>query len=695
MTDDKLKNLYSVLKKDGYDDIGTEEQFRDAMKDKGKANQLFSVLKNDGYDDIGNDENAFYDALNPVVSESETLQPVVQTEQQSVSQQAATEQPWEPTEAEKNVIQEDLNRMARRTLQMTDAFNERVDNIQEYGLNPGLQTKEGKMQFNPVNGKIEKNYITPAGNKYTNKVLADMESFRYRQAADMSVSGQLRKANQRLSNIEERLEARGRELLEKHERNKPGGFTGFLQEMANTQAGDRMGGRTAENPEDYTELQGDSEYQSLRLAARKAREEIQQLQNTKDKEQHGERFWHDFLRNTWQSVADVDAWDFGVNKLRDARTMLDIAGKSEAGAELNEAETDALYEMYLHNNIMEQFGDLGRGARWGDIAGGSLSFMKDFLLTGGFSGVGTKLPTTLSTKIATKAATRVGVDAAESLGVKVAKEGLFSTVRQGGKKVVSRLLAEQGVGGVSGILATKALGVTAEDLLIRAPLMATTIQGQTTAAKIIDSKLGPVIADPETGILQFSDDKSWGEVAWQTGADQVIENFSEMWGAHLPGMADVTKTFGARNLTAALLRATRPGAETIMSKTTEFLGRAGVNGYFGEVGEEYYGQLWRTMLNLDSAYGMDKEGNKVNNLMTSEFHGDIWGGMALSIGLTGGGTMALNYAGKGMGKAYDGTKYTRYKHEINKADARAAEMFTPEVWEGMRTIIDSDRKSVV
>lgn len=693
MTDDKLKNLYSVLKKDGYDDIGTEEQFRDAMKDKGKANQLFSVLKNDGYDDIGNDENAFYDALNPVVSESETLQPVVQTEQQSVSQQAATEQPWEPTEAEKNVIQEDLNRMTRRTLQMTDAFNERVDNIQEYGLNPGLQTKEGKMQFNPVNGKIEKNYITPAGNKYTNKVLADMESFRYRQAADMSVSGQLRKANQRLSNIEERLEARGRELLEKHERNKPGGFTGFLQEMANTQAGDRMGGRTAENPEDYTELQGDSEYQSLRLAARKAREEIQQLQNTKDKEQHGERFWHDFLRNTWQSVADVDAWDFGVNKLRDARTMLDIAGKSEAGAELNEAETDALYEMYLHNNIMEQFGDLGRGARWGDIAGGSLSFMKDFLLTGGFSGVGTKLPTTLSTKIATKAATRVGVDAAESLGVKVAKEGLFSTVRQGGKKVVSRLLAEQGVGGVSGILATKALGVTAEDLLIRAPLMATTIQGQTTAAKIIDSKLGPVIADPETGILQFSDDKSWGEVAWQTGADQVIENFSEMWGAHLPGMADVTKIFGARNLTAALLRATRPGAETIMSKTTEFLGRAGVNGYFGEVGEEYYGQLWRTMLNLDSAYGMDKEGNKVNNLMTSEFHGDIWGGMALSIGLTGGGTMALNYAGKGMGKAYDGTKYTRYKHEINKADARAAEMFTPEVWEGMRTIIDSSDNS--
>lgn len=70
MINDKLKNLYSVLKNDGYDDIGTEEQFRDAMKDQGKAKQLFSVLKNDGYDDIGNDENAFYTALNPVESTS-------------------------------------------------------------------------------------------------------------------------------------------------------------------------------------------------------------------------------------------------------------------------------------------------------------------------------------------------------------------------------------------------------------------------------------------------------------------------------------------------------------------------------------------------------------------------------------------------------------------------------------------------
>ena len=38
--------------------------------------------------------------------------------------------------------------------------------MQEYGINPGLQTKEGKMIFNPESGKLEKTFLTPAGNRY-------------------------------------------------------------------------------------------------------------------------------------------------------------------------------------------------------------------------------------------------------------------------------------------------------------------------------------------------------------------------------------------------------------------------------------------------------------------------------------------------------------------------------------------------
>lgn len=609
--------------------------------------------------------------------------PVVEQPQQPAQPQ---EQPL--TEQDKMRMTAQLNGMMRDTQRMTEQFNTRMADMQEYvekGMLSGGQTVESGFRFNPASGKMEKTFITPLGNRYADKGTADMESFRYRQAADMSVGGQLRKARQRLQDVEQRLDERGRELLEEHESNQPGGFARFVRDMGKAMAGDRMGGATGRTPEDEVEFQTDEQYQSLRLQQRQLEEQIQQLENYRQKEQSGERFWHDFGRNTWQAIYDIDAWDFGKNALRDSQTRLQLAGKAQRGEQLSDEEANALYEMYMNDNVMQQFGDLGRGARWGDIAGGSLSFMKDFLITGGFSGITTKMPTKMATSVATRAAKKLSLDATESLGVKVAEQGLFNAVRSGGKGFVSRLVAEQGIGGTAGILTTRALGVTAEDLLIRAPLMVATVQGQNTAAEIIDTKLGPVIYDEEAGELRFADDTSWGEAVWETGADKVIENFSEMWGAHLPGMADVTKAFGARNLTAAILRSTRPGAGTVMSKTAEFLNRAGINGYLGEVGEEYYGQLWRTMLNLDSA--KDAQGN--NLFGSGEFHGDIWGGMALSIGLTGGGTMAVNYAGEGVERGLNAARYKHLMHQLGKSDVRASEMLTPEVWEGMRLVIDA------
>ena len=592
------------------------------------------------------------------------------------------------TEQDKMRFSAGIAQMQRRTQQMLDESNERLETMREYreGNKLGFgQTAEGKMQFNPESGKIEKTYITPLGNRYTSKGIADMESFRYRQAADMSVSGQLRKARQRLSDIDERLEERGRVLMEEHERNKPKGFVGFLAEMGEIMAADRMGGASGRTPEDEVEFLTDDNYQALRLAKRQLEEQIQQLENYSEKETNGERFWNDYGRNTWQAIADIDAWDFGKNALRDASARLHIANKAERGEELTDAENDALYEMYMHNSVMSEFGDIGTGAKWGDITGGSLSFMKDFLITGGFSGVSTKLATKIPTKLATKAATRLSLNATESLGMKLAKDGLFATIRSGGKGAAARLIAEQGLWNTTKIATTRALGVTAEDLLIRAPLMVGTVQAQGTTAEIIETKLGPVIVDENTGELRFKDDTSWGEAAWEVGADKVIENFSEMWGAHLPGVSDVTRAFGARNLTAAILRSTRPGAGTVLSKTTEFLGKVGVNGYFGEVGEEYYGQLWRTMLNLDSS----KDGDGNNLFMSGEFHGDIWGGMAMSIGFTGASTMGVNYAGKAINNGVDGARYLQLKHFVNKSNAKASEVFTPEIWEGMRLIIDS------
>lgn len=586
---------------------------------------------------------------------------------------AKPQQPWKPSAIQQMALSQQLAQSQANLQSVIDQGKQQRENLAKgYKLGAGL----GEREFNPTTGKMETVYYTKQGDRVHSK----MEQAYHNSAADMSVGAQLRRANERLASYEAKMEERAKTLQKEHEDNQPGGFLGFLRGMGEAMAGDKMGGNLGQTPEDYIEFQTDKEYQAYRLAARKAREEIQQLENKRDQEANGKGFWRGFGRGTWQAIANVDAWDFGKNAFRDASTVMQVANDAKT-KNLTPAQEEAMYELYLSNAVQEQFGDLGRGYRWGDIAGSSLSFMKDFLLTGGFSGLSTKLPEKAAVAMAKKGAQRMATNAATNFGEQVAKEGLFNFVRAGGKGAVTRLLAEQGLTGTAKILTIKALGVGAEDLLIRAPLMTGTIQGQSTAAKIINGKYGPVRVDENTGELSFAEEKGWGEAAWQEGADQVIENFSEMWGAHLPGMADVSRVFGARNLTAAILRTTREGAGTMLSKTSNFLRNAGVNGYLGEVGEEYYGQLWRTGLFLDSA----KDKNGRNNFFNPDFHGDIWGGMALSIGMTGGGAMAVNYGARGGAAAY----YMYLRHNVNKADAKASQVFGADEWNLMKALIDS------
>ena len=231
-------------------------------------------------------------------------------------------------------------------------------------------------------------------------------------------------------------------------------------------------------------------------------------------------------------------------------------------------------------------------------------------------------------------------------------------------------------------------------LLIRAPLMTNTVQVGKTTADIIDRKLGDVVVDAN-GNYDFSNDKTWGSAIWQGEANAIIENYSEMFGAHLDGVVPaLAKTFGGKRISGMLARANASSYGQILATTRKQFERLGVSDYFGEVSEEYYGQLWRTMLNLDDAYTnvpvYDKQGNQVldeqgnpvyerkNLLFTGQFHGDIWGGMALSMGLMGAGKYTLS-----------GIAYGSMKHQVNKADRKAAEIFTPERWETIREIVDS------
>lgn len=635
--EDKIKKLYDTFVSDGYD-MESEEDFRKNLSDSTKRKAAYDALVKDGYEMEPFEE--FENNIGFGKIQTPAPEPAVQTEQA-----------WQPTEQEKAEMIASTNRMMQNVETQIQDANERVDNIQEYGLNPGLQTKEGKMQFNPENGKLEKTYITPLGNKTTSKPLADIESFWYRQAADMSIGGQLRKANLRLQELKakqaERASEVHKEWVEETEKNK-------------APLAAILGAAT------YTpRQQSDKENSTLRVAIRETEELIKNLEEQKDRENGVDvGFWRGFGR----TMGDVRTWDFGMGDMADAMTMMNADKFKGDNATEGERESYDMMMGAIHEKQQaeERYG--GNADFWnraGVMTGYMPSFMLDFILTGGgFNGLSTFSKG--STKVAAKV---IGKETAE----KMAQQGFKSYIKENGVR---------GLGQYATDWTIKALGTTADDLLVRAPLMTNTIQAGKTVSDIIDRKLGDVVVD-ENGNYDFSNDKTWGSAIWQGEANAIIENYSEMFGAHLDpiltlgNMSKLANVLGAKRLGGVLSKADAGALNSIMGQTHQMFNKMGVSDYVGEVSEEYYGQLWRTMLNLDDAYQQNPDGTRTNLFATGQFHGDIWGGMALSMGLMGAGKHTLSAA-----------NYASMKHGVNKADAKVNEMLGNEIWEPLRATLD-------
>lgn len=586
------------------------------------------------------------------------------SEQQQPEQPAldsTPETPVTPTAEEKPLTEQDkirfsanIGQMQRRTEQMMDGFSEQMETMREYHENAPLgggQTAEGKMKFNSESGKLEKTYITPLGNRYTSKGLADMESFRYRQAADMSVSGQLRRARLKLAELQEKRDASAKRVHEQWEEDtkKNTAPLGFLL-AADTYVPRQM---------------SDKENSTLDVAIRQTEEFIKDLEEQKDREQGVDvGFWRGFGR----VAGDFRTWDFGMSDMRDAFTMMnadDLKGENATEGE-REAYNEMMGALYNKGQAEQMYGgNAGFWNRAGMMTGHMPAFMLDFGITGGgFKGIN------VLSKAGTKAATKVvGKETVEQM----AEQGFKTYVKNNGVK---------GLGQYATNWTIKALGTTADDLLLRAPLMTNTVQAGKTTTGIIDKKLGDVVVD-ENGNYDFSNDKTWGNAIWQGEADAIVENYSEMFGSHLDpvvtlgNMSKLANVVGAKRIGAVLSKADAGALNGIMGQTHQLFNKMGVSDYFGEVTEEYYGQLWRTMLNLDDAYQQNPDGTRTNLLAIGQFHGDIWGGMALSMGLMGAGKATLS-----------GAQYASMKHGVNKADARVTELLGKEIWEPLRATID-------
>lgn len=646
---DKIKKLYDTFVSDGYD-MESEEDFRKNLLDSTKRKAAYDALVKDGYDmepfeefesniGFGKERTSSQQSGN---SASGTVEEPISP---------ANEQTWRPTEKEKVAMLTETDRIMNDVKSHTQTFNERIDNMQEYGINPGLQTKEGKMIFNPESGKLEKTFLTPAGNRYYSKSLADMESFQYRQAADMSIGGQLRKANLRLQELKAKQAERASEVHKE-----------WAEETENNKAplAAILGAAT------YTpRQQSDKENRALSVAIRETEELIKNLEEQKDRENGVDvGFWRGFGR----TMGDVRTWDFGMGDMRDAFTMMNADELKKENATEGEREAHDAMMGAIHEKQQAEERYSGNADFWnraGVMTGYMPSFMLDFVLTGGgFNGLSSfsKGSTKLATKVISK-------ETAE----KMAQQGFKSYIKENGAKGLGRYASDWTI---------KALGTTADDLLVRAPLMANTVQAGKTTADIIDRKLGDVVVD-ENGNYDFSNDKTWGDAIWQSEANAIIENYSEMFGAHLDpaftlgNMSKLANVVGAKRIGAVLSKADASALNGIMGQTHQMFNKMGVSDYVGEVSEEYYGQLWRTMLNLDDAYQQNPDGTRTNLFASGQFHGDIWGGMALSMGLMGAGKHTLSAA-----------NYTSMKHGVNKADAKVNELLGKEVWEPLKATLD-------
>ena len=647
---DEVKKLYSALLGKGYStsDLGDEETFRAKMSDKNSRKELYDWVSSKGNFRLG-DYESYENRLTSSMQQPE--QPAAAPTVPEVETPATPTGETPLTEQDKIRFSAGIEQMKRRTQQSMDDFNERMATMREYHENAPLgggQTAEGRMMFNPQSGKFEKTYITPLGNRYTSKGLADMESFRYRQAADMSVNGQLRRARLKLAELKSEKEAARSRASEKAQEFNKTKLTGLGQLLVGA---DIYRGQ----------VQSDPETNAYDVAIHETEELIARLEREQQRENGNESGY-------WRGLGSISLsdFDFGFGELN--RNLTRMHADKYMGENATDGEREAYNEMmgaqYLREEAEQAYPDnwwYEMGVQTKNMA----PFALDFLV---FRGT-TSLPSVF-TKGGTRVATKViGKEVVEEM----AEQGFKTYVRNNGVR---------GFGQYAGNWTIKALGTMGDDLLIRAPLMTNTVQVGKTTSDIIDRKLGNVVVN-EDGTYDFSNDETWGSAIWQGEANAIIENYSEMFGAHLDpvvtfgNMSKLANVVGAKRLGAVLSKADAGALSGIMGQTHQLFNKMGVSDYFGEVTEEYYGQMWRTMLNLDDAYQQNPDGTRTNLLATGKFHGDIWGGMALSMGLMGAGKHTLTAA-----------NYASMKHGVNKADSHATELLGKEVWEEMRATID-------
>lgn len=375
------------------------------------------------------------------------------------------------------------------------------------------------------------------------------------------------------------------------------------------------------------------ERKQLGLARNQVEKELRSLDAI---QKQPERNW---LQNMGQGFADTaltaNAWDFGLNDFAVMGQMERIKSKVDNNIPLTNEEK-RLAQSKLGADAAAALADeeMGKAYRWSGIAGQSVPFMFDFLVTGGYGGL---------THAAGKAAVKYA-----------AKKGMGAF----GKNVL------------------KYTGVTAANI-VGSYAMAGTEQAFKTGADIMNRHMGTLYQD-ENGNYAFGtfDDngnlikdggEGFGTALYKGLTAAMLENYTEKVFRHTHFKRAASKALSSHFPKFASFMATK-GAPKWMKGL-------GIDGLGEEIMEEEINIPLNALLVGD---------NKLSDLGDIKQQGDIIFGIGLSVGSM----YALNAIPKGAAKVYNNAQYYRFKNKMDNVDNSLQQMMGDR-WSEWKDRIDN------
>lgn len=332
------------------------------------------------------------------------------------------------------------------------------------------------------------------------------------------------------------------------------------------------------------------------------------------------------------AIMDISAWDFGFSDLKNSIALLTAKGNDKQ-------ELVNLYGRYAEAAKFEDKYNPD-SYRYGKITGTSMPYALQFAGTGGgFKSIGSAV---------SKKAT--------SIAEKYALEGLK-------KQVV------------------KGLGVVAGDIA-RAYTMSGTIQGLNTISDILMRSAGELTVDKQ-GNYQLKSDESLLKSIYKGVTASAIENYTEMLGERLNIGGNLMRMLPKIGLGRVSNAITKIGTQDWYRVCNNWLSRAGVNDFGGEVLEEEIGIVLNAALVGDNPLL-----NGSGGLLDVRTQKDILGGMLYSISAMRAGALAMYGVKKGVGSAFVKTLDMYDKMQLNQSDKGGQSIFG-EGWTEIKDEIDN------